>query len=561
MVSPAKSNGQIPQMTSEAGLFAHARGEDLAVPPVDRDLALWQGRIAAAASDGKGLDIFREALAYINQNVLPDRGLREHAKAEIWDAAVRHLEESVGLDVLASIYTSVMSEQPPGTDEELDQIALKADERKSHAAEITRAKGLSRIEYDRERRPLAKQLGIRVTTLDDEVAGKDGGNRQGRAVVFQEQVPWTDPVDGAALLDAIAATIRSHVVMPDYLADTTALWVVHTYLLECGAISPRLAITSAEKGSGKTTLVDVVSHLVHRPLTAANVTTAAIFRVVEMHKPTLLIDEADTFLAGNEDLRGILNSGHRRGGTVVRTVGKDFEPREFSTYSACSIALIGKLPSTLEDRSVSIELQRRRSDEPIEPFRFGHTDHLDQLARKAARWAADHAERVRGADPVTPPGLFNRLADNWRPLLAVADAAGKHWPQRARGGTSRHRRRRRRLFRSRDAPGGHLRDLQRKAGRPARIRGLGQDFDFNRGAALGRMGEKRQADHAKRRRQTPQAVQDQAGHRPARCRHGERLQARGLHRCVEPIRRDPNRHTVTTGQRRVFRRFRVRHTA
>ncbi len=207
---------------------------------------------------------------------------------------------------------------------------------------------------------------------------------------------------------------------------------LHTFLLDCFVVSPRLAITSPEKGCGKTTLLDVLSHLVLRALSTASVTTAAVFRVVEMQRPTLLIDEADTFLSENEALRGILNSGHRQGGSVIRTVGEDFEPRIFSTYSPCAIALIGKLPGTLADRSVPVDLRRRRPDEAVEAFRFDRTGRLDQLARKAARWAIDHSDHVRGADPAMPAGIFNRAADNWRPLLAIADAAGGEWPRRAR---------------------------------------------------------------------------------------------------------------------------------
>jgi putative DNA primase/helicase len=190
---------------------------------------------------------------------------------------------------------------------------------------------------------------------------------------------------------------------------------VKRVLLDCFGISPRLSITSPEKGCCKTTLLDVLSHLVLRRLPAANVTASAIFRIVEVQQPTLLIDEADSFLSGNDELRGILNSGHRRGGFVIRTVGEDFEPRAFSTYSACAIALIGKLPATLMDRSVPIDLRRRRSDETCEAFRFNRTGPLDQLARQAARWATDNADRVRGADPEMPCGMVNRLADNWRP--------------------------------------------------------------------------------------------------------------------------------------------------
>jgi hypothetical protein len=109
-----------------------------------------------------------------------------------------------------------------------------------------------------------------------------------------------------------------------------------------------------------------------------------------------------------------------------------FRAALFSTYCACAIALIGKLPATIADRSVLIELRRRRPDEEIETFRFDRTEHLDRLARKAARWAADNAKQVRSADPQMPDGLFNRAADNWRVLLMIADLAGGEWPERAR---------------------------------------------------------------------------------------------------------------------------------
>jgi len=114
------------------------------------------------------------------------------------------------------------------------------------------------------------------------------------------------------------------------------------------------------------------------------------------------------------------------------TVGDDHEPRQFATYAACAIALIGRLPGTLADRSIPIALQRRSADEPIAPLRADRATHLDVLARKAARWAADHADEIRAADPAMPAGLVNRAADNWRGPLAIADVAGGEWPERAR---------------------------------------------------------------------------------------------------------------------------------
>src|SRR5262249_58036601 len=104
----------------------------------------------------------------------------------------------------------------------------------------------------------------------------------------------------------------------------------------------------------------------------------------------------------------------------------------FATYAPCVIALIGVLPDTLHDRAVTVDLKRRLRSENVEPFRPDRADHLDELARKAARWANDTAERIGGMDPAMPAGLVNRTGDNWRPLLAIADAAGGEWPQRAR---------------------------------------------------------------------------------------------------------------------------------
>jgi Protein of unknown function (DUF3631) len=199
-----------------------------------------------------------------------------------------------------------------------------------------------------------------------------------------------------------------------------------------------LCVRSATKGCGKTLLLDVIGRLVRRPLRTLSITPAATFRIVEGWQPTLLIDEADTFLNDNEGLRGILD-GNRKGDTVTRTVGDQYEVRVFATYSAVTIALIGILPDTLHDRSVVIDLKRRLAKEKITSFRFDRAGHLDVLARMAARWAADHAERVTATEPDLPTAIINREADNWRPLAAIATVVGGRWPARlAKAATAAH---------------------------------------------------------------------------------------------------------------------------
>jgi putative DNA primase/helicase len=328
---------------------------------------------------------------------------------------------------------------PPCDNDELDRRAIEPEPEPAAPvdptdAEIERLAKLSAVKYERERNDFAKRTGIRASILDKLVKAKRTESEpagQGRALEFPKVEPWATDVNGGELLDEVVRTICRYVVLPDGIAETVALWAFHTHCFDCFGHSPRLGVMSPEKGCGKTTLLDVVSHLVARPLPTSSATVAAIFRVVEMSKPTLLIDEADTFLRDNEELRGLLNAGHRKGGGVLRTVGEDHEPRTFSSWAPCAIALIGKLPDTLEDRSVICSLRRRKQDETVESFRGDRAEHLHVLARKMAKWAADHEVSLRAADPDVCE-LQNRVADNWRPLFAVADAAGNAWPSRAR---------------------------------------------------------------------------------------------------------------------------------
>ena len=394
------------------------------------ELLIWQGKIAFAAKKGNGLDAFQLALNWAKQDVPQDNGLREKAKQEILDAARRHIPDVHGVDIVEAIYFCAFPEDATNN-EQLDADVLDMDE----DVEIRRLAKLPTIEYDRQRKVAAASLGIGVRALD--AAVKEAGAEdkittgQGRPLELPAIEPWPTPVDGAALLDDIRNSVRKYLVLPEGSAEILALWVVHTHAYECSGHSPRLAITSPEKGCGKTTTLDIVAELVARPLSTSNATTAAVFRTIEKASPTLLIDEADTFLKNNEELRGILNAGHRRGGQIIRTVGEDHEPRQFSTWAPAAIAMIGRLPDTLEDRSVSISLRRKKPTESVQQFRGDRCPDLKIIARKIARWVADNREALAAADPDTGT-LFNRPADNWRPLLAIADLAGGNWPGIAR---------------------------------------------------------------------------------------------------------------------------------
>ena len=297
---------------------------------------------------------------------------------------------------------------------------------------------LSPIAYDQCRQDKAKVLKIRVSTLDAEVEARRA--RLAEHTVTEPgattpQESWTEAVHGAALLDALADVYQQYAVLPSGAPEALALWTLYTYVFDAADVNPRLQLTSPLMRCGKTRVLETLSLLVSRPLPASNVSPSAIFRVIEQSAPTMLIDEADTFAKDNEELRGLLNSGHtRRSAFVLRSVpveDNQWEARKFSTWAPMALAGIGRLFPTLEDRSIRIVLKRKLPTEKV--LRLPVRDDAEPFAslrRQCARWGHDHIEALRSAAPPQPPGLHDRASDNWRPLCAIAELAGDNWPDR-----------------------------------------------------------------------------------------------------------------------------------
>lgn len=312
-----------------------------------------------------------------------------------------------------------------------------AAERLADLETFNRLAQLDAVAYDRCRDQEAGRLGIRVTTLDCEVMKRrpkadSNGVTQGRTVALPDVKPWPEPVDGADVLDKVAGTIRRYVALPLEAADTVALWIGCCHAFRAFVHSPRLNPFSPEKGCGKTTLLDVIASLTPRPVRTESITAAVLFRLVDSQAPTLLLDECDTYLRDNEELRGLLNAGHKRGATALRCEGDKNEVRAFSAFVPAVLAGIGQLPGTLHDRSIKVQLVRAKPGEVSARFDSRHTEAETELCRKLARWSADNFAQLEAANPHLPDGAVNRLADNWRPLFAVAEIAGGDWPKRAK---------------------------------------------------------------------------------------------------------------------------------
>lgn len=248
--------------------------------------------------------------------------------------------------------------------------------------------------------------------------------------------------DPAEVLDSVRDFCARFIAYPsEHAATAHTLWCAHAHGMAAWESTPRIAFLSPEPGSGKSRALEVTELLVPAPVHAVNTTPAYLFRKVSdpAGPPTLLYDEVDTLFGPKakdaEEIRGMLNAGHRRGATAGRCVirGKTVETEELPAYCAVALAGLNDLPDTIATRSVLVRMRRRAPDEHVEPFRHRvHSAEGHALRDKLADWVAGVVDQLAAAWPKMPEGIEDRNADVWEALLAVADAAGGHWPETAR---------------------------------------------------------------------------------------------------------------------------------
>lgn len=255
-------------------------------------------------------------------------------------------------------------------------------------------------------------------------------------------VPSTSVEPLSEVLDDTAGFISRFVAFPSpECVDAVTLWVVHSHAIEAFDSTPRLALLSPEKGSGKTRMLEVLDLLVPDPMHAANLSAAAIFRSISAKPRTVLLaDEADTYLGlrvakDHEELRGLVNAGHRRGAKAYRCVGEPtkMNVQEFPAFCPVALAGIGDLPDTIIDRSIVIRMRRRSQDEQVASFRLRKvTPEGEKLRERIAAWASYGLEALKDVEPEMPAGIVDRPADVWEPLIAIGDAASPEWAERSR---------------------------------------------------------------------------------------------------------------------------------
>lgn len=253
-------------------------------------------------------------------------------------------------------------------------------------------------------------------------------------------MPESEEIDVGQLtvemLDTVVNILDDYVAFPSPEArDAVALWVLHAHVYRSFESTPRLALNSTEPHSGKTRVLEVLERLAPNAVYGLDMTPAVLWRLLENHRATLLIDECDTVFgkAGSgsayRQLRAIINAGHRRDAAVPRTVGAD-DVRMFHVFGPIAMAGLGRLPETIADRSIPIRMRRRRKDQAVQPLTHHSAPRLRAVQEDLAVWAELAAERLSKWVPDLP--VEDRQADVWEAPISIAELAGDEWAQRAR---------------------------------------------------------------------------------------------------------------------------------
>lgn len=254
------------------------------------------------------------------------------------------------------------------------------------------------------------------------------------ATVTHLSVPTISTADALAL---VHHTYKRFTVMPSEAAyDATALWVAHTHVFNAFFATPRLYVSSREKGSGKTRVLELAEHMTPNGKLSVNITPSVVWRLLGAGEVTLLIDECDILFkingssTANAVLRAIINVGYRKGGAVDRATGSQ-DVTSYKVFGPIALAGIGRLPDTIADRSVHIPMRKRSGNEHVDPFELDdEIDDLHRIRDALASWGRENHKALSRTRPSVP--VQNRPAEIWRPLVAIADHAGGEWPERAR---------------------------------------------------------------------------------------------------------------------------------
>ncbi len=284
-------------------------------------------------------------------------------------------------------------------------------------------------------------------------ARRGGGGQvarpQGTAVAVRGR-----ELDGDRLLKDAYTALKHFAVWPSEAALVTAvLYAAHAHAkaettlddgrkvrLPVWQYEPRLFLTSAGGGSGKSWMARLIAKLCPNGKMLVEVNKPNLVRLIE-EQATVVVSEMDVLVGSGKRSQwftGIANASYEPDQATSRVQNA----KRVEIPLMCPMILDGLETvitstgvelRTLVSRCILIRVKRAPDGYRAPRFDQAAREVFKLGSQKLGAWMTQAvAEGIGNYVPEVPEGFGNRPAALWEPLLAVADWAGGNWPKRAR---------------------------------------------------------------------------------------------------------------------------------
>jgi hypothetical protein len=228
-----------------------------------------------------------------------------------------------------------------------------------------------------------------------------------------------------ALYEMIRQFIHKYLGVSKFYERMASYYVFFTWVHQKFNTLPYLRALG-DYGTGKSRFLQIIGSICYRPMFASGATTVSpIFRIIDRHHGTLIIDEADfAHSDADSDIVKILNGGYQKDFPVIRSekIDSRFEPVPYDVYGPKLIATRKRYKDkALESRCLTedMDFKHRPDIPPILPNSFW--DEALIIRNMLLQWRFDKYPHVQLRPERLNESIEPRLNQVLIPLASIID--------------------------------------------------------------------------------------------------------------------------------------------
>lgn len=226
------------------------------------------------------------------------------------------------------------------------------------------------------------------------------------------------------IFNRIKDLFEKFVVVQKEFLNVIACYIMMTYIYVLFQVIPYLWL-NGEKGTGKSTIMKIMSKLCFNAMFCSNVNPANIFRQIDNDGSTIILDEFEKMYGEDkQEIIKILNQGFNIDGVVPRCVGQNNKIKKFRSFSPKIMGGISNIDDVLFERVIkytTVKVKNAKITKYREDKNMKRT--IDNLVDDLYIWGYIYADRIKDIydnAQVSFEGYSLREDDLWNPLLCIA---------------------------------------------------------------------------------------------------------------------------------------------